>query len=176
MVAAALRLIAAEGEAGLTTRAVCAATGVTAPTLYHHFGTLDGLLNAALARAFDDFLAGKAALKDEPDAIQRLERGWEDYVGFAARAPGLYAAMIGRVLKGVKIPAAEAARAILVDRVRAAGAIRPLGLSPEAAADMIWASAHAAAMLHVFPGVPPPDVGALARLRDASLAAIFLSD
>ena len=48
----ALTLFASGGETALTTRAVCGMAGVTAPTLYHHFGTLDGLLNAAFFERF----------------------------------------------------------------------------------------------------------------------------
>ena len=169
----ALTLLASGGETALTTRAVCGMAGVTAPTLYHHFGTLDGLLNAALERAFGEFLAMKQAPERGSTAVEVLMAGWDDYVGFAAARPGLYAAMIARVLKGAEIPAATAARAILMQRVKAVAAERRLAMPPDRAADMIWASAHAAAMLHVMPGTSPPDAATLEALRQTALAPIL---
>lgn len=40
---------------------MCAVVNVSAPTLYHHFGSADGLLSAALAEAFEQFLQRKSA-------------------------------------------------------------------------------------------------------------------
>ena len=45
-------LLAQSADADVSTRAVCDAAGVTAPTLYHHFGDKDGLL-AAVDIAYD---------------------------------------------------------------------------------------------------------------------------
>lgn len=47
---AALGVYAEAGEAGLTVNAVTRASGVSLGSLYHHFGSLDGLVNALLVR------------------------------------------------------------------------------------------------------------------------------
>ena len=57
LLASALEVLEHRGEAGFSTRAVCAMAGVTAPTLYHHFGSADGLLSAAITEAFAQFRA-----------------------------------------------------------------------------------------------------------------------
>lgn len=44
----------------LTTRVVCALAGVTAPTLYHHFGDKDGLLQAVAERQLMSFFSASA--------------------------------------------------------------------------------------------------------------------
>ncbi|WP_282702968.1 TetR/AcrR family transcriptional regulator [Streptomyces sp. CC219B] len=47
---AALRVYAESGEQGLTVGAVTRASGVSLGSLYHHFGSIDGLVNALLVR------------------------------------------------------------------------------------------------------------------------------
>ncbi|MGW1778945.1 TetR/AcrR family transcriptional regulator [Streptomyces sp. NPDC002143] len=53
---AALRVYAAEGEQGFTVSAVTKASGVSLGSLYHHFGSLDGLLSALAQRWLDRLL------------------------------------------------------------------------------------------------------------------------
>src|ERR1700722_16970124 len=105
LVAAALKVLEQDGEAQFSTRAVCAIANVTAPTLYHHFGNADGLLSAAMAEAFAQFLESKKAGTQwsGPEAAPR--QGWDDYVRFAAERPRLYAAMMNRSLEVGHIPA-----------------------------------------------------------------------
>src|ERR1700678_1468728 len=110
LVAAALKILEQEGAAQFSTRAVCAIANVTAPTLYHHFGSADGLLSAAIAEAFAQFLASKQAEASSADPAVALRQGWDNCVRFAAERPRLYAAMLVRVLQGASIPAAVAAR------------------------------------------------------------------
>jgi AcrR family transcriptional regulator len=47
LLAAAMKSMDAEGEAGLRVDAVVAEAGVTIPVLYHHFGSREGLVRAA---------------------------------------------------------------------------------------------------------------------------------
>ncbi|AOR32778.1 TetR family transcriptional regulator [Streptomyces fodineus] len=47
---AALRVYAESGEQGLTVAAITRASGVSLGSLYHHFGSVDGLMNALLTR------------------------------------------------------------------------------------------------------------------------------
>ncbi|GHB56293.1 TetR family transcriptional regulator [Streptomyces viridiviolaceus] len=47
---AALRVYAEAGEPGLTVNAVTRASGVSLGSLYHHFGSIDGLVDALLMR------------------------------------------------------------------------------------------------------------------------------
>jgi AcrR family transcriptional regulator len=107
LVAAALKILEREGAAQFSTRAVCSIANVTAPTLYHHFGSADGLLSAAAAEAFKQFLETKRLAKQSSDPVIALRQGWDNYVSFAAERPRLYAATIGRLLLGGTIPAAE---------------------------------------------------------------------
>lgn len=167
----ALAIIEDDGVAGFSTRAVCVRAGVTAPTLYHHFGSADGLLSAAVARGFDEFLARKVARATKDDPADDLLDGWDDYVAFARERPRLYAAMTVRHLSGGNIPAAAEARRHLVYKLEALAARNRLTIPVGAAADLVWSTAHAAALLHVS-GADPPDAAVIAALRQSAAGVL----
>jgi AcrR family transcriptional regulator len=176
LIAAALTVLEEEGEATFSTRAVLAIAKVSAPTLYHHFGNADGILSAALAEAFTQFLQSKQAVEQSADPITKLVDGWDDYVRFAAARPRLYAAMLSRVLQGGQIPAAEQSFYLLLEQLRAVEAQGRLAMPVEAAADRMWASANAASLLHVTARLrkaPPPGEAVLTDLRESALKSIL---
>ena len=174
LVTAALKIIERDGAAEFSTRAVCSLAEVTAPTLYHHFGSADGLLSAAIAEAFEQYLASKKVADQQPDGETALREGWDNYVRFAANRPRLYAVMISRLLLGARIPAAEEARALFAARMKGLAAEGRLAMEPEVAADLLWSSTHAAAVLYVMAeGQRTPDPLVIDGLRDRALATIF---
>jgi AcrR family transcriptional regulator len=176
LIAAALKVLEEEEEATFSTRAILAIAKVSAPTLYHHFGNADGILSAALAEAFTQFLQSKQAVEQSADPITTLVDGWDDYVRFAAARPRLYAAMLSRVLQGGQIPAAEQSFHLLLEQLRAIEAQGRLAMPVEAAADRMWASANAASLLHVtarLRKVPPPGEAVLTDLRESALKSIL---
>jgi AcrR family transcriptional regulator len=169
LLAAALKVLEDEGEAQFSTRAVCALAKVTAPTLYHHYGSADGLLSAAMAEAFSQFLDSKKAAVKSTDPVTALREGWDDYVRFAAARPRLYAAMMGRVLQGAQIPAAQQAFTLLIERIATIEAQGRLALTVMAAADLMWASANAASLLYVtaqLRNTAPPTTDVLEDIRE----------
>lgn len=176
LLAAALKILEEEGEAQFSTRAVCASAKVTAPTLYHHFGSADGLLSAAMERAFEQFLHSKQVAVSSADPVIALREGWDDYVRFAAARPRLYAAMMSRVLSGAQIPAAEQGFALLIQRIEAIAVAGRLVVTVKAAADHVWASANAAALLHVTARLRKasrPDPAVIDDLRHRAMQAIL---
>ena len=176
LVAAALQVLERDGEGQFSTRAVCAIANVTAPTLYHHFGNADGLMSAAMAQAFAEFLASKLAAVTSTDPLAALREGWDDYVQFAAARPRLYVAMMSRFMQGAEIPAARQASELLVERVRAIAAAGRLAVPVETAVDHAWATANAAGLLHVTAaqrGAGPPDPSLVADIRERMMHAIL---
>lgn len=176
MLAAALKVLEDEGEAQFSTRTVCALAKVTAPTLYHHFGSADGLLSAAMAEAFSQFLERKKAAEKSSDPVAALREGWDDYVRFAAERPRLYVAMMGRILSGGNIPAAEQAFALLIEQITAIAAEGRLALPVTVAADLAWASANAASLLYVtaqlrHTAMPTP--ATLENIRESAMHTIL---
>src|SRR4029077_4279398 len=159
--------------------AVCALANVTAPTLYHHYGSADGLLSAAMTKAFSQFLESKKAAVQSSDPVTALHEGWDDYVRFAAARPRLYAAMMSRVLSGAQIPAAEQAFALLIERIAAVAANGRLALTVAAAADLLWASANAASLLYVTAQLRKtvmPTAVVLKAIRDNAMRAILTTE
>lgn len=180
LIAAALKVIEKRGEARFSTRSVCALAHVKAPTLYHHFGSVDGLLSAAITEAFEQFLVSKKAAIQSLDPVVALAEGWDDYVRFAAERPRLYAAMMARVLHGADIAAAGQAYALLLEKISAISTEGRLAVTKDAAAQLAWASANAAALLYVTASLRvaeqmhTPDPAVVADLRDRAMQLICL--
>jgi AcrR family transcriptional regulator len=85
------------GPDAVTTRAVCDAANVGAPTLYHHYGNKNGLLDALVAKGVKAFLKRKQAVPETTDARSDLISGWESFVEFALDRPQLFRLMLQRV-------------------------------------------------------------------------------
>ena len=85
------------GPDAVTTRAVCDAANVGPPTLYHHYGDKNGLLDALVAKGVKAFLKRKQAVPDTADARADLISGWEDFVEFALGRPQLFRLVVQRV-------------------------------------------------------------------------------
>ncbi|MER7642328.1 MULTISPECIES: TetR/AcrR family transcriptional regulator [unclassified Streptomyces] len=75
---AALRLFAEQGEQGLTVNAVTKASGVSLGSLYHHFGSLDGLFDALterwLSRLLGELIAAMHATRTARTGIRAIVR------------------------------------------------------------------------------------------------------
>jgi AcrR family transcriptional regulator len=140
ILAAAAGLLERDGPDAVTTRAVCQAAGVTAPTLYHHFGDKDGLLRAIVARGVSTFMAHKRANRQTADALADLRRGWDGWIAFALERPKLFRLMVEstRSDPGVSQEAFVIMRAI-VERLAMAGR---LTVEADTAARTIWAASN----------------------------------
>ncbi|MFZ6991800.1 TetR/AcrR family transcriptional regulator [Curtobacterium sp. RRHDQ66] len=90
IVDAAADLLADVGPAGVTTRAVAAAAGVQAPTIYRQFGDKDGLLEAVADRVFAAYVAGKT-VPDDVDPVEHLRDSFDAHIAFGLANPGLTA-------------------------------------------------------------------------------------
>ncbi|MET9549969.1 MULTISPECIES: TetR/AcrR family transcriptional regulator [unclassified Streptomyces] len=102
---AALQVYADSGEQGVTVSALTKASGVSLGSLYHHFGSVDGLMNALLLRWLGRLLGELAAaversrtarggvralvrtylafIQEHPDASRLLHSSYADRVGMA---------------------------------------------------------------------------------------------
>ncbi|MDH2424421.1 TetR/AcrR family transcriptional regulator [Sphaerisporangium sp. TRM90804] len=124
---AAADLLEEGGREAVSTRAVSAAAGVQAPTLYRLFGDKEGLLDAVAAYGFERYLAEKAGVGESGDPVDDLRRGWETHLTFGLSHPAFYTLMYGDVRPGVTSPAAREAAAVLrrmLSRIAAAGRLK----------------------------------------------------
>lgn len=75
---AAIECLERKGYARTTARDLVAASGTNLASIGYHFGSKEGLLNAALAEAFQRWLKPLVSLAAEPGAatpLERLQRG-----------------------------------------------------------------------------------------------------
>lgn len=134
---AAADLLTREGRDALSTRAVSAAAGVQAPTLYRLFGDKDGLLDAVASYGFQRYLASKHALGETDDPVDDLRRGWDLHVEFGLSQPAFYVLMYGEPSFAEGSQAGREAAAVLrrlIGRIAAAGRLR---MSVERAAQLV---------------------------------------
>ncbi|MFM9370586.1 TetR/AcrR family transcriptional regulator [Streptomyces sp. Da 82-17] len=85
---AALRIYSSSGEAGLTVEAVTRTSGVSSGSVYHHFGSMHGVV-IALAERWLGRLLGElvTALTQAEDARAGVERVVHAYLGFVRTHP-----------------------------------------------------------------------------------------
>lgn len=100
LIAAAADLIAASPGEEFSLRAVCEAVGVKMPTLYHFFGSKQGLIDAVIEHGFDLYLGEKSSMESSGDPIQDIRAGWDAHVDFGLTNPGFYTLMYGKVRPG----------------------------------------------------------------------------
>ncbi|MCY1693417.1 TetR/AcrR family transcriptional regulator [Curtobacterium sp. SL109] len=86
----ASELLASGGPQAVTTRAVAAAAGVQAPTIYRQFGDKDGLLEAVADQVFAAYVASKT-VPDDVDPVEHLRDSFDAHVTFGLANPGLTA-------------------------------------------------------------------------------------
>lgn len=169
LIDAAARLLAESGE--VSTRDVCEAAGVTAPTLYHYFGDKEGLIAAVAADALERYLASKRAFDTTGDPIEDLRVGWDNHVEFGLQNPVAYGHLYGRTHPGAYDSTAEA-EALLSERVRRVAETGLLRVSiDEAKRTIIAANAGVTLALIARRGEGREELSP--RVREAVLASVI---
>src|SRR6476660_7028271 len=124
---AASDLLANGGRAAVTTRAVSAAAGVQPPTIYRHFGDMQGLLDVVARETLAAYAREKAGRVLTNVAVEDLRRGWDLHIAFGLAHPDafalLYSAPSVAAYKTV-IHEGVALLQGLVTRIAAAGRLR----------------------------------------------------
>ncbi|WP_433462509.1 TetR/AcrR family transcriptional regulator [Spirillospora sp. CA-128828] len=167
--AAARLLTEANGEP-VSTRAVCAAAGVGAPTLYHHFGDKQGLFDAVAAHGFEEYLASKRAQGTTGDPVEDLRRGWDLHVEYGVTHPAFYTLMYGTA----RTPAAaKEAHDLLLGLVEAVARAGRLRVPVETAARVLHSAGTGVTLtLIANPAGEEADRETSVRTREAVLAAV----
>ncbi|MFK0250832.1 TetR/AcrR family transcriptional regulator [Amycolatopsis azurea] len=137
MVRAAAELLLDGGREALSTRAVSAAAGVQAPTLYRTFGDKDGLLDAVATYGFQSYLCQKHHLGETADPVADLRRGWNLHVEFGLSQPAFYMLMYGEPRVREARKEADAMLRRIVERIAEAGRLR---IPVEQAAQLVHAT------------------------------------
>jgi AcrR family transcriptional regulator len=157
------------GDRSFSTRAVCDLAGVKAPTLYHHFGNKQGLIDAVLQHGFTQYV-GSPTMSADP--VQDIRDGWDKHVEFGLAHPAFYALLYGDVQPGRPCAVTSPATDMLLELLDEAARQGRLRVPPAEAAAQILA-ANVGVTLSLIS--QPEDRGLSDRVREAALAAVLVA-
>jgi AcrR family transcriptional regulator len=153
----------------VSTRAVCERAGVQAPTLYHHFGSKQGLIDAVANHGFTQY----TAVESSGDPLDDLREGWDKHVRFGLEHPTFYALLYGRAEPGKPCAVTAPAHAALRERFSEAALKGLLKVPAEDAAEQVFAANIGVTLTLITQ--PDPDYALSERVREAALAGALNS-
>ncbi|MFI9388982.1 TetR/AcrR family transcriptional regulator [Kutzneria sp. NPDC052558] len=164
-----------EAQGGtVSTRAICDRAGVQAPTLYHHFGSKQGLLDAVVNYGFTQYVAEHTA--DVADPVDALRAGWDSHVRYGLEHPGFYVLLYGQIEPAVPCTLTARAEAMLLDRlVEVARSGRLLVLPADAAREIVAANVGVTLSLIARPD-DDRDLTMSARVREAVIGSVVADE
>src|SRR5689334_6505063 len=124
---AAAELLATGGRDAVTTRAVSAAAGVQPPTIYRHFGDMQGLFEAVARDKLATYAREKASRRLTNDPVEDLRRAWDLHIAFSLAHPDVFALLYSAPSVAAFRPVIDEGVALLqglVARVAEAGRLR----------------------------------------------------
>lgn len=168
-------LLERAGVEEVSIRDVCQAAGITAPTVYHHFGDKKALFAAVADEGFERYLRTKLdrALSDDP--LVDLRHGWDDHVGFGLDHPAFYRLMYGTPTTD-KQPSEQKAYLMLLDIVHRLARAGRLRMPPEQAATVIRTGAVGTALALITSPQGTATADLAERMREAVFAAVLHLD
>lgn len=169
---AASRLIAEGGGEAATTRAVAAAAGVQAPTIYRFFGDKRGLLSAVAEHELTHYVAQKDSQAPHPDPVEDLRLGWDAHVAFCLSNPGLFDILIGNAVETGSSAATAWGRQVLRRRIRRIAQSGRLTTSEERALGAVQSAATGTILTLLQMPESERDVGLSSFTRDTIIAAL----
>lgn len=165
---AAEALLRSGGPAALTTRAVAAAAGVQAPTLYRLFGDKQGLLQATAEHGLWAYVAARSTRQQSADPLENFRRAFDLNVAFGVDNPALYAILAGPRAA----PASDNSLDVLRHFVRALAAAGLLRMEEARASALVQAVATGTVLtLNAMPS-DARDMGLATTARETLIAAI----
>src|SRR5690242_19370301 len=117
IIEAAAALLARSVDGDVSTREICDAAGVTAPTRYHYFRNKEGLLRAVVDFGWTDFIASKrtVAAVVHDHVSDDIRAGWSNHIEFAQKHSNFYRLMWAPGVAPNSVALADAHR-MLYDR------------------------------------------------------------
>ena len=169
---AATELLASGGRNAVTTRAVSAAAGVQPPTIYRHFGDMQGLLDVAARETLAIHVREQATRALTNDPVDDLRRGWDLHVAFGLAHPDAFALLYSAPSVDTSISVIHEGVAVLqalVARIAEAGRLR---VDVAHATDLIHAAGTGVTI--TLAATPPEerDPRLSETMREAILSAI----
>ncbi len=170
---AAARMVAVAGVDALTTRAVAAAAGCQAPTIYRLFGDKQGLLDAVAERVLATYAAQTLHKPPLKDVLEDLRCAWDEHVAFGLAHPAVYRLMTAASRSGQPSPAATMGLEALRRRVWRVAQAGLLKVSEERAVSLIHAAGTGTVTVLLETHHDRRDPGLSLIAREAVMAAIL---
>src|SRR5690242_7454384 len=169
---AASELLATGGRDAVTTRAVSAAAGVQAPTIYRHFGDMQGLFEAVARDTFATYAREKASREPTNDPVEDLRHAWDLHIAVSLAHPDVFALLYSTPSVDAYRPVIDEGVALLqalVARIAEAGRLR---VDVSHATDLLHAAGTGVTL--TLAATPPEerDPRLPETVREAILAAI----
>jgi AcrR family transcriptional regulator len=173
---AATELLTTGGRTAVTTRAVSAAAGVQPPTIYRHFGDMQGLLDVVARETLAIYVREKATRAPTDDPVEDLRREWDLHIAFGLAHPHAFAllysgpsvaASVTLIHEGVEVLQG------LVVRIAEAGRLR---VDVAHATPLIHAAATGVALALAVTPPEERDPRLSETMREAILTAITVPD
>jgi AcrR family transcriptional regulator len=176
MLEAASGLLAHSADADISTRAVCEAAGVTAPTLYHHFGDKEGLLTAVVDFGWTAFLESKrtTAAVVHAHIADDIRAGWDNHLEWARENPNFYKLIWSPAISATSAAFREAFQ-MLHDRLELGASRGQLCVSVETAARVVMSATTGAALSAISQPDLFGDPTFTTQLREAVIAAVTVT-
>ncbi len=174
IIQATTELLARGGREAASTRAVSAAAGVQAPTIYRQFGDMRGLLEAVAQATLAGYMRQKTTREPTNDPVEDLRRGWDQHVAFGIAHPVVYALVYGDpavVADSVTVQEGFSSLLALVGRVAEAGRLR---VSAPHAARLIASAGQGVTLTLISTPPDARDPKLSTTMREAVITAISI--
>lgn len=169
---AAAELLAASGGSAVSTRQITQLAGVTAPTLYHHFGDKEGLFDAVIAAGFEEFVADERDFAPSGQPLEDIRRMWDNHVQFGLDQPELYLVMFGNIRPESRPVIVADAEALMEEMLNKAAVAGQLNVPPKEAARSILAANVGMTLMLITEKAPERNLELSAMTRDAMIFAV----
>jgi AcrR family transcriptional regulator len=169
---AAAELLANSGGSPISTRQITQQAGVTAPTLYHHFGDKEGLFDAVVAAGFDEYVAGERDFAPSGQPLEDIRRMWDNHVQFGLKQPELYLVMFGNIRPESRPAIVADAEALMEEMLNKAAVSGQLNVPPKEAARSILAANVGMTLMLIAEKAPERNLELSAMTRDAMIFAV----
>ncbi|NVM95920.1 TetR/AcrR family transcriptional regulator [Arthrobacter wenxiniae] len=137
---AAAELLANSAGKPVSTRQITELAGVTAPTLYHHFGDKEGLFNAVIDVGFEEYVAGEHNFAPTGKPLADVRQIWDNHLKFGLDNPQLYSVMFGNIRPESRPARVAEAEGFMEEMLEKAAAAGQLCVAPQEAARSILAA------------------------------------
>ena len=160
-----------EADGGpVSTRAICERAGVQAPTLYHHFGSKQGLLDAVVNYGFTQYVQ---APETGGDPVARIREGWDRHVAYGLENPAFYVLLYGQIEPGVPCNLTSSAEAMLLELFTPLARAGRLRVEATEAARQFAAANSGVTLSLIAQPEGARDLAMSTQVRDAVLAGLL---